>query len=355
MKNKKPIIAAFLIILLTAGAVAYFNKFNTYQYEKVGFFPLPKLRPAWERKIPTTQVMRVGLITDTHVHASRINKEDKSPEGKRVLKIKHRKPLEQFNGQMDEFDPEVIVMLGDVIEGTNEKDYVGMWGLKLVKDKISREGVPIIWLVGNHDLRSVTKDQFKETLGIDYLNKSFDFGDYRFIVVDASYNAEGFSHSPTDNKFIPGNLPKENLEWLESELQTDKHVFIFMHQGPFDRKLPGEKGGKRSIANATELRALLEKYHVSAIFNGHIEVRHHEEVGGVEYFSLTGTKKSFTYPDSFYELTIDAGEPSVTMFYSDGEEGDNYQSVDFKDQSTYLPLKKEEREKEGDEMGEAEQ
>ena len=61
-------------------------------------------------------------------------------------------------------------------------------------------------------------------------------------------------------------------------------------------------------------RELILAY-VAGLFDGHMEARRHEQSEWTSYNSLTGTKKSHEYPDSYYELTITDGVPDVTMYY----------------------------------------
>lgn len=288
--------------------------------------------PIWEKKIITEQDIKIGIITDTHVHPKRIDRQDKREEAPRYLNEKNIKPIENFVEQMKKFQPEFIVHLGDVIEGTNDEDFVGIKGIELVKKEIDKVGVPIHWVVGNHDLRSLTKNQFKEALKLESLNQMFEIGDYRFIILDANYDEKNQSRAPGANTFIPGNIPPEIMEWFEAQLQTDKKVFVFIHQGVFTHPVKGDKHRtKRSILNAVEFQNILKKYHVSGVFNGHIEARHFEKVGETALCSLTGTKKSEKYPDSYYELTIIDGIPDLKMFYTTEDTGDEIVEIDFKE------------------------
>ena len=74
----------------------------------------------------------------------------------------------------------------------------------------------------------------------------------------------------------------------------------------------------------------MKKYHVKGVFNGHIESRYFERIGDADVFSLTGSKKSKKYPDSYYELTIIDGIPNVKMFYTTQDTGDEIIEIDFK-------------------------
>jgi len=278
--------------------------------------------PVWHKKIRTQQDIKVGVITDTHVHPNRVNKSDKSDDAPRYLNEKYIKVFTNFVLQMHKFQPEFIVHLGDVIEGTGDEDFVGIKGIQLVRDELGKADVPLHWVVGNHDLRSVTKEQFKETLHLDAINQFFDVGDYRFIILDANYNRDNLSRSPEGNAFIRGQIPPQEIQWLIEKLKTDKRVFVFMHHGVFQSDTPGdfkEDGDaakmKQSIKNSDELQNIFKEYRVDGLFNGHMEARRYETVNHTDIYSLTGTKKSALYPQSYYELTIVDGKPDVTMFY----------------------------------------
>ncbi len=287
--------------------------------------------PIWEKKINTEQDIKIGIITDTHVHPNRISRQIRKEDAPRYLNEKNVKPIRNFVKQMKKFQPEFIVHLGDVIEGTNDEDYVGSKGVKLVEEELSSAGVPIHWVIGNHDLRSLTRQQFKDTLQLEKLNDVFDIGDYRFIILDANYDEKNQPRSPGANTFIPGNIPPEIMQWFELQLQTDKQVFVFIHQGIFTHPVKGdEHRTKTSILNAQAFQNLLIKYHVKGVFNGHMESRYFEQVGDAAIFSLTGTKKSKKYPDSYYELTIIDGIPTVKMFYTTKDTGDEIVEIDFK-------------------------
>ena len=324
-----------MILISFLSGVLYFKKYDTSDYVHKGFFPLPKLKPIYERKIIPNQILKIGLITDTHVRPRRVNREDRRESAERRLSTKEMSVFNEFTEKMGQFNPTLIIHLGDVIEGTHDPVFLGMTGLRLVKKALTKNKVPIYWVLGNHDLRSVNRDQFKKALEIDYLNKSFDYGDYRLIFLDANYKGSG-----GEEKIYSGMIPKETLDWLKKELTTEKQTLIFLHQAVFKQPLPAEGGRQKvSIGNVEEVRKIFAKYRVKAVFNGHIEVRHFEEDKGVRYYSLTGTKKSKTYPGSFYELTVDKGVPQLKMFYADEYGGKKYQEVNFEDKNTFLKLK----------------
>ena len=300
------------------------------------FFLLPVV---YKASNDHAQPLKIGLITDTHVRPKRVNRSDATLDADRYLTAKDLAPIEAFVEQMKEFQPDVIIHLGDVIEGTGDPEHLGELGLRMVKWQLEQVGVPILWILGNHELRSVSKEQFKETLEIDYLDGVFDIGDYRLIVLDANHRKPDETAPDTDEKPSSGFLPDETLTWLEGQLETAKATFVFSHYAILGEVHTGEKGRPRlSLSPARKTRELLSDYKTAGVFNGHIEFRHFEEDEGVPYFSLPGTKKSKTYPGAFYELTIERGYPQVRMFYQSEVHGGNYLSVDFTDEENFVDL-----------------
>lgn len=313
---KKLLLSVVLLAVIGGTGAWYFDKYDTYEYEHKGFFPLPVLKPLWERKISTEQDVRIGMITDNHAHPNRIDRENKADDAPRYLNKKYMKPLDNFNKEMTDFKPDFVVQLGDVIEGTKEENHVGIMGLELVRDKLSKLNVPVYFALGNHELRSINKRQFKETLDLEDVNQYYDNGDYRFIIIDTNFFPDE-SESKPGHTSIGGNVPGHVFTWLEPLLQTNKHVFVFMHHPPFGK---GE-GSHRVVGNGERLRGLFEKYNVTATFSGHIELDYFKEHNGVKYYSFRGAKKSedkgAIFQRPFYEMIIENGVPNVKMFYVD--------------------------------------
>ncbi len=314
--------------------------------------------PVWHKKIQTKQELKFGIITDTHVEPKNVG----TP-----IPASQMQPIYAFVKDMLSYKPEFIVNLGDVIDGSHETPPVGMFGLRSVKKAMKRVGVPTYFVIGNHDLRSVTKEQFRETLDIPDFEYTFDVGDYRFVILDANYLRDYTSRSPNlPKRYIPGIVPPDNIKWLKEQLKTDKRVIVFIHQGVFATRTPGDikkrkKNNdddyrleeqevneitdkdwakktykfKSSVQNANELRKIFDEYRVSAVFNGHMEARRFEKTRWTSFYSLTGTRKSKTFPKSFYEVDIKNGIPNVTMYYTPKYQNQAKQ-VDFEDKSNII-------------------
>ncbi len=281
------------------------------------YFPLPEAAPIWERKVKNPAELKIGLITDTHFRPTRINRTDKSSESKRILKPDDQKILKNFIQQMNFFSPDLIVHLGDVIEGTGDPDYIGLSGLELVKGELEKNGAPVFWVVGNHDLRSVSKEQFRTALEIESLEYVKDWGDYRFVFLDGNFNPQNEENNFIGEGYLPGFLHPESLNWLIDQLKTDKRVIIFMHQSAMNNRDGSRNDTKNPIFNASEVREILAKYKVDAVFNGHIEILHKIEEDGVRYFSLAGTKKNPDFQEAYYEFRVKDEKFELNVFYRD--------------------------------------
>ncbi|HHX58208.1 MAG TPA: hypothetical protein GX706_00335 [Candidatus Moranbacteria bacterium] len=311
---------------------------SRFEIQKVFFLP------AVNKEVQTeSKPLKIGIITDTHVRPSRMGQySNELHMVERRLTPSQLAPINAFVMEMEKFQPDLIIHLGDVIEGSGDTEEIGRLGLKLVKEELEKVGVPILWVLGNHELRAVTKEQFKDSLGINYLDEYFDWGDYRLIILDANHSkkvSKEESENSLNLKLSSGFLPEETLDWLEDALDTPKATFVFCHYAIFDQVFFGEKGRPRlSLKPAARVRDLFENYEVSGVFNGHIEYRRFEETNGVKYFSLPGTVKSKTYPGSFYTLTIDKGEPKLKMFYQAGGRHGEYVDVSFEDEESFLEL-----------------
>ncbi len=342
VQKKKRKFTLLVIVILSVGCAGlflvggffYFQRLtdiannqttNNLQHAKQVYADMP----IWHKKIQTEEDLKVGILTDTHVRAS--------------LSYKQLRPIRSFVADMQEFQPEFVINLGDVIDGSRETSAQGIYELKAVKKLLETTNVPVHWVIGNHDLRAVTKEQFKEALDLDSLDQSFDIGDYRFIILDANYLRDGTPRSPLiERRYIPGFLPDKTLDWLKNQLATDKRTFVFMHQGGFESKSVGDLDDddddddyddkneivedrdwakktyklKQSIKDVKKLRDIFKEYRVDGFFNGHMEARRFEKKDFTSYYSLTGTRKSKDFQQSYYELTITDGHPDVTMYYT---------------------------------------
>jgi len=119
--------------------------------------------------------MKFAFITDIHIGNYR-------PERGIYRKVTPLAPklLEQFVQTMnEEFHPDFVVQGGDLIEDTNrDADRSNMhMGLAI----LSRLHCPVYHLVGNHEMKYLTRTDLKKLFHYKNLYFSFDRNSYRIL------------------------------------------------------------------------------------------------------------------------------------------------------------------------------
>ena len=266
--------------------------------------------------------LKIGFVTDIHARSN------SNGGGERVLKDFFRDGLDYFIDQMNsKFMPNFLVANGDVIEGTNRSSDIGASELKLIKNIFNRAAAPTYWVIGNHDLRSVTKSQWKKALGIDYLYETFEIGDYKIVILDSNFTGEDKDVAP-DTYNTRGRVSEKELAWLDGELgSTDKRIVVFMHHPPLWNV--DLKGNGAMPGNTLDIQQVFARHQVLAVFTGHFEDLYINETDGVKYFVLPGFIKNDKYQKTFSEITVHDDEIVVDMTYL--KDGKNYRTVRITD------------------------
>ena len=266
--------------------------------------------------------LRIGFMTD--LHAGSNAGESRSD---RIIKEFFRESVNHFIREMnDKFFPDFLLLNGDVIEGTNWDQEVGSGELRSIKKLFDQTLIPKYWVVGNHDLRAVNKYFWKKSLEIDYLTKSFDVRDYRIIILDSNFDPERGDIEP-GKYYTRGLVSREQIKWLEKELETDKKKIVFIHHPPLWSVDVRSNSGLP--LNALALQEVFREGGVSAVFAGHIEDFYYDKIDGVKYFVIPGVKKNKKYQGTFAEISFrdDKVEMDVNYLGSNGQ----YRKVNIKE------------------------
>lgn len=246
----------------------------------------------------------IGFITDLHVVNS----------GANSLQSVFTNRINRFVEKMNnETVPDFMLINGDTIEGTKTPAATGKMELQLAKNLFNRSAIQKYWVLGNHDLRSVTKQQWKDALGINYLKKSFEVRDYKIIILDSNFNKNNKDTGPGEG-YTRGKVSSSELSWLRNELKdTHKKTLVFIHHPPLWNV--DFKTNDWLLENARELKNIFSKYNVLAVFSGHIEALYHKKIDGVNYFVLPGIYKNTKYPGAFSVINIKKNDVEVELNY----------------------------------------
>ena len=170
---------------------------------------------------------------------------------------------------------------------------------------------PKHYVLGNHCVDMLTKDEFLGGVGGKESFYSFDVGGFHFVILDSCFRSDGKPYGRKNSTWTDANIPAHELDWLQADLKaTDKKVIVFAHQ-----RL--DEGGQHAVKNAANVRKSLESSgKVLAAFQGHSHKNDHQEISGIHYCTLVAMVEG-AGPDNNGYSTMDVladGTIRVTGF-----------------------------------------
>lgn len=220
---------------------------------------------AEERK----RLVRLGLVTDLHYA-------DKASAGSRHYRETLAK-LEEAAVQFQQDQPDHVVELGDFIDAADsvklEKDY-----LKRINQKFSALPGKKHYVLGNHCVHTLTKDEFLEGVEQTRSFYSFDAGGFHFVILDACFRSDAQPYGRKNFKWTDPNIPEEQVEWLAADLKAaGGKAIVFVHQ-----RL--DVSNNHGVKNAPQVRKVLEDSgKVLAVFQGHSHMNDLKSINGIHY------------------------------------------------------------------------
>jgi predicted phosphodiesterase len=217
-------------------------------------------------------LLRVGLMTDLHYA-------DKDPTKTRFYREALGK-LDEAVAFMNREKPALVVELGDFIDQADSVEREIEW-LKTMEAHFARLSMPRHYVLGNHCVGTLTKDEFARHTKAAGSFEAFEDGGVTFLSLDACFREDGTPYQRKNFNWQDANLPKSELAWLEGELgKAGGPVIVLAHQ-----RLDHDKA--HAVRNAAEARALLEKSgKVLAVFQGHSHKNDYQQINGIHYTTL---------------------------------------------------------------------
>jgi predicted phosphodiesterase len=216
--------------------------------------------------------LRIGLLTDLHYA-------DIPPKGKRHYREslgKVRAAVERFNEAKADF----AVELGDFIdEATTVEGEIAH--LKTIEAEFAKFRGPRHYVLGNHCVSTLTKEQFYANCAAKRSPYSWDHAGFHFVVLDACFRADGTAYGAKNFKWTDTEIPEAQRRWLAEDLAAAwKPTTVFVHQ-----RL--DITGDYAVKSAPAVREILERAgNVLAVFQGHHHRNDYREVGGIHYCTL---------------------------------------------------------------------
>ena len=216
--------------------------------------------------------LKVGLVTDLHYA-------DKPPAGSRYYREtpdKLAEAAEHFNRE----NPKFIVELGDFVDAADSVD-AELGYLKRINGDFSAICKDRHYVLGNHCVYTLTKQEFLGGVEQKESYYSFDSSGFHFVVLDSCFRSDGEPYGRKNFKWTDPNIPDAEIEWLRADLNnTTKRTVVFAHQ-----RL--DVSNDYGVNNAAEVRKMLEASgNVLAVFQGHSHKNDHNDIGGIHYCTL---------------------------------------------------------------------
>ncbi len=218
------------------------------------------------------ELVKFGLITDLHYA-------DKPAAGSRHYRETLGK-LAEAGVEFEKHSPAFLVELGDLIDAADsvelEKSY-----LKTVDREFSAICKDRHYVLGNHCVDTLQKDEFLGAVGQDKSYYSFDRNGVHFVVLDACFRSDGTPYGRRNSVWTDANIPPAELEWLASDLASSSgNVIVFAHQ-----RL--DVANNHGVKNGAEVRRIIEASgRVLAVFQGHSHQNDLTEVNGIHYCTM---------------------------------------------------------------------
>ncbi len=222
--------------------------------------------------------IRIALISDMH-YADKPNL-----RGRHYIQSleKARQAIATFNKNEADF----LVLLGDNIDEIDKES--DLTNLKSIDKVLAQFNGERHYVLGNHDLGSLTKEEFLDNSGGtgEAAHYSFSRAGYHFILLDANFRQDGTEYSRGNFEWTDSYIPAAQLTWLKNELELSrsdgKKVIIFIHQMLCDTEIE-----YHAVKNNDEIRVILEQSgNITAVFQGHYHQGSYKKINGIHYVGI---------------------------------------------------------------------
>lgn len=249
--------------------------------------------------------MKILIITDIHYG-----------ENTNYPQLLDKDYISSFGSQFEKYLPKIkdlikehdlTINLGDLIRETDtESDLIQY---KKAVEFFGKEKT-IKHVIGNHELRTLSRNQLAEIIGENKPYYSFDLNDYHHIVLESFRNSKEEQYK----------IDKEQLAWLQKDLKnTSLLTLVYCHYALDNQSIDSNyyfkgKPQKVFIENKEEVKKIFEDSRkVIAVFGGHLHFFHRENINGIEYITAPAfTENNGNNKPKAECLSIDLNNKEVT-------------------------------------------
>ncbi|MCB9991119.1 MAG: metallophosphoesterase [Rhodospirillales bacterium] len=233
--------------------------------------------------------LRIAVATDIH----------NGPDTKDKLGSKAPRLMKAFAKAANNFGVDCVIDIGDRISFKDQNtDTRYMKGLKALYNKIA---APLFSVLGNHDVKFLTREENAQIMGCPAESYSRDINGHHLIFWNPHHHCseEGLS------------LEQRDMDWLRDDLakNKDKPTLLFSHV-PLDN-IHGEE--KHRVERyffwneGANVRKILEDAgNVILCMHGHRHKNQHRDINGIHYITqqslVNQWRKHYRVPSGTFSL-----------------------------------------------------
>lgn len=242
---------------------------------------------------------RFAMITDLHYA-------DKPTSGTRHYRDTLSK-LAEASEQIRAAKPDFMVELGDLIDAADSVETEISY-LRTINREFSKLAKQRHYVLGNHCVDTLKKEEFLAEVQQAKSFYSFDTGKTHFVVLDSCFRSDGTPYARKNFKWTDANVPPHELEWLRSDLsETELPTIVLAHQ-----RLDTEDN--HGVRNAASVRQVLEASgKVQAVFQGHSHKNDYKDINGVHYCTLVAMVEGKGVKNSGFSLVRIRADSSIEV------------------------------------------
>ena len=240
-----------------------------------------------------------GLLTDIHYA-------DKDPAGTRHYRESLPK-LEAAAEALRRAEPDFVVELGDLVDAADAPATELRW-LATIDRAFSRASADRHYVLGNHCVDTLTKEEFLGAVGRETSHYSFDRGGIHFVVLDACFRSDGVPYGRHNSVWTDANIPPGELEWLTADLAAAPSPTIVLAHQRLD------VASDHGVRGAERVRKILEDSgNVVAVFQGHSHANALTTIAGIHYLTLVAMVEGSGAESSGWALVHVAPDASLRV------------------------------------------
>ncbi len=253
-----------------------------------------------------TDVVRLGIVTDVHAH------DMNSPEEEKVM-VNWVERVEAFVDSVTAWPADVIISLGDYVNGrfvmAGDVDLGDPERIEAIFQNayatLTQYNAPVHYVVGNHDVYDLSKEQILAVTGTESTYYSFDLGGFHFVILDAQFdkNENDYNHIAW---MVQGLIPTIELDWLRADLAaSDLPTLVLVHQ-PLDSDFDLYAGGPPVFNHRAVRDVLAADGDVIAVFQGHDHDNVYRLIDGIHYVTFAAmVDHTVPGPPTWAQVTLD--------------------------------------------------